>query len=154
MRRTLFLATLLLAKTAFTQTESKNITISSMKEKVEFEKGDKDHPVLVKHSVETVYLCNDFRTSTNIVEFYNDQVSIDDVDIYVNDKKSTKYFTIHQEPYSSEGIFYSDQKVMYFNLPLEKKEAPAKYDLKKPPKIPATWMNFISTASSPYSFTR
>jgi hypothetical protein len=102
MRRTLFLCTLLLTKTAFTQTESKNITISSMKEKVEFEKGDKDHPVLVKHSVETVYLCNDFRTSTNIVEFYNDQVSIDDVDVYVNDKKSTKYFTIHQEPYSRE----------------------------------------------------
>jgi hypothetical protein len=152
MRRTLFLATLLLAKTAFTQTESKNISISSMKEKVEFEKGDKEHPVLVKHSIETVYLCNDFRTSTNIVEFYNDQVSIDDVDVYVNDKKSTKYFTIHQEPYSSEGIFYSDQKVMYFNLPLEKKGSTSEVRIKKTTKDPRYLDEFYFDSQFPVLF--
>ena len=55
------------------------------------------------------------------MELFNDQESIDDVDIFVNGKKVTKYIAIHQEAYSSEGIFYSDQKVMYFTLPLTKK---------------------------------
>jgi hypothetical protein len=135
MYRILFLA-ILMTKSVFAQTETKNITISSLKEKIEFEKGDKDHPVLIKHSVETIYLCNDFRTSIDNVEFYNDQESIDDVDIYVSEKKVTKYIPVRQEPYSSEGVFYSDQKILYFTLPLEKKGTTSEVRIKKTIKDP------------------
>jgi Transglutaminase-like superfamily/Domain of Unknown Function with PDB structure (DUF3857) len=131
MHQTLFLGLMLAAKTAFPQGDSKNIIISSLKEKIEFEKGDKEHPVLIRHSMETVYLCNDFRSTTPIVESYDDEESIDDVDVFVNEKKVTKYVQVHREPYSSEGIFYSDQKVLYFNLPLEKKGSTSEVRMKK-----------------------
>jgi len=67
-----------------------------------------------------VYKCNDFRTSLSVAEFYSDMVSIDDVDVHVNGSKA-KYISPRYESYSSDGIFYSDEKVCYFNLPLEKK---------------------------------
>jgi Transglutaminase-like superfamily/Domain of Unknown Function with PDB structure (DUF3857) len=137
---------------AFTQADSKNISISSLKEKIEFEKGDKENPVLIRHSFETVYTCNEFRTNTQVVEFYNDEQSIDDVDIYVNDKKSTKYIPIHQEAYSSEGIFYSDQKVMYFTLPLEKKETTSEVRVKKTIKDPRYLGEFFFDQEFPVSF--
>jgi Transglutaminase-like superfamily/Domain of Unknown Function with PDB structure (DUF3857) len=129
--QTFLIGLLLAAKTAFPQDDSKNIIISSLKEKIEFEKGDKEHPVLIRHSTETVYLCNDFRTATPIVESYDDEESIDDVDVFVNERKVTKYVQVHREPYSSEGIFYSDQKVLYFNLPLEKKGSTSEVRMKK-----------------------
>ena len=131
IRQILFAGLLLTAKNAFPQEDSKNIIISSLKEKIEFEKGDKEHPVLIRHSTETVYLCNDFRSTTPIVESYDDEESIDEVDIFVNEKKVTKYVQVHREPYSSEGIFYSDQKVLYFNLPLEKKGTTSEVRMKK-----------------------
>ncbi len=136
MHRIAFGVMLLMTQFVFAQTESKNITISSLREKIEFEKGDKEHPVLIRHNVETVYLCNEFRTSNDIVEFYNDQESIDDVDIFVNEKKVTKMIPVHQEPYSSEGIFYSDQKILYFTLPLEKKGNTSEVRIKKTIKDP------------------
>ncbi len=142
---------LLFTRAAFGQSESKNISISSFKEKIEFEKGDKNNPVLIKHSSETVYLCNDFRTSTDIVEFYNDQESIDDVDIFVSDRKITKSITVHQEPYSSEGIFYSDQKVLYFNLPLEKKGNTSEVRMKKTVKDPRYLDEFYFDSRYPVS---
>ncbi len=129
--QTFLIGMLLAAKTALPQDDSKNIIISSLKEKIEFEKGDKEHPVLIRHSTETVYLCNDFRSTTPIVESYDDEESIDDVDVFVNERKVTKYVQIHREPYSSEGIFYSDQKVLYFNLPLEKKGSTSEVRMKK-----------------------
>jgi len=58
------------------------------------------------------------------------------VDVFVNEKKVTKLISVHQEPYSSEGIFYSDQKVLYFNLPLEKKGSTSEVRIKKTIKDP------------------
>jgi len=152
MHRILFLIMFLIAKPAFPQTESKNITISSLKEKIEFEKGDKEHPLLIRHSSETVYLCNDFRTSNQIMEFYNDETSIDDVDIFVNEKKVTKYIPVHQEAYSSEGIFYSDEKILYFDLPLEKKGSTSEVHIKKTIKDPRYLGEFFFDDALPVQF--
>lgn len=149
MHRILFVALLLLAKPAFSQADSKNITITSIKENVTFEKGVKDNPVLIKHSYETVYACNEFRTTTNVVEAYNDQESIDDVDIFINDKKATKYFTIHKEPYSSEGIFYSDQKIMYVTLTFDKKGNTSSILVKKTIKDPRYLGQFFFDSEFP-----
>jgi hypothetical protein len=152
MRQMLLAVMIFFSMQAFTQADSKNITISSLKEKIEFEKGDKENPVLIRHSFETIYTCNEFRTNTQVVEFYNDEQSIDDVDIYVNDKKSTKYIPIHEEAYSSEGIFYSDQKVMYFTLPLEKKETTSEVRVKKTIKDPRYLGEFYFDQEFPVSF--
>lgn len=103
------------------QTESKNIIINSIQETVRFEKGNKENPVWIKHRYEISYTCQEYRTVIPFAEFYNDKESIDNVDVYVNDKKSTKNVLIHKEPYNADGIFYSDEKILYLQLPLEKK---------------------------------
>ena len=65
MRHVLLIALFLQTLQAFPQsTTHKDITIESLKEKIEFEKGSKTNPVLIKHSFETFYLCNDYCTST------------------------------------------------------------------------------------------
>ena len=55
-----------------------------------------------------------------IAEFYNDQVQLNDINVKVNDSKLKNFKPVH-EYYSSDGIFYSDARVCYFNLPFEKK---------------------------------
>jgi len=144
MRHALLITLFLQTLQAFSQSSThKDITIESLKEKIEFEKGTKSNPVLIKHSVETSYKCNDYCTSTLYVESFNDQESIEDVDIFVNGKKVTKNIAIQQEAYSSEGIFYSDQKVMYFTLPLTNKGISSEVRIKKTIKDPRYLSQFF-----------
>jgi len=152
MRCILYLVLILAVHAVYSQSDSKNITISSLKEKIDFEKGDAINPVLIKHSSETIYTCNEFRTSTQVVEFYNDQAGIDDVEIFVSDKRVTKSTNIRNEAYSSEGIFYSDQKVVYFNLPLEKKGNSSEVRIKKTIKDPRYLSEFYFDQEYPVLF--
>ena len=147
--RLLTISLLFFSPAVFAQDDAKNISILSIKEKVEFEKGDKDHQVLIKHSTETVYSCDAFRSNAQIVEFYNDEESIDDVDVFVSEKKVTRNTQVHQEAYSSEGIFYSDQKVMYFTLPLEKRGSTSEVDIKRTTKDPRYIGQFFFDSNYP-----
>ena len=73
MQKKSFLLVLLYFATFFSsaQDADKNITIQEAKEEYRFVKGDKENPVQVKQTMETSYLCNDFRISIPLVEFYN-----------------------------------------------------------------------------------
>jgi hypothetical protein len=56
-----------------------------------------------------------------LLKTYDDHTSIDDVSIYVNGRAFKKV----QPQYSYmpvDDIFYSDARICYFALPLEKKE--------------------------------
>jgi hypothetical protein len=107
---------------AIAQSDNNNITIVNKTQVFRFEKGKGDNPVVIKETNDVTYRCNEVRETITIVETYNNQVSIDDVAIYVSGKKN-KYITPKDEYYSSEGIFYSDARVYFFDLPLEKKDA-------------------------------
>jgi hypothetical protein len=121
--RTLWLTAILLAaslSTLLAQEENKNISIKEATDEYRFVKGDKTNPVKIKQEMKTVYYCNDYRTSLTVAEFYNDKIEINDVDIRVNGDK-VKNFKPNDEYYSMDGIFFSDARVNYFSLPLEKK---------------------------------
>ena len=78
-----------LAAISFSQADdNKNISIQKAVEEYKFVKGDKEHPVQIKQVLEATYLCNEFRTTIPIVEFYNNEIEITDVDIRVNGDKA------------------------------------------------------------------
>lgn len=114
---------------AFTE-EDKNITITSQKDRYEFQTGDKDNPVNIRQSSEVVYRCNQFRTTVRYVEFYDDRSTIDEVRTYVNGAR-VKWIKPAFQNYSIDDIFYSDAKVCTLELPLEKTGSESRVELDK-----------------------
>ena len=133
----LLLAGICALNNSFAQTSinDKNVTISSQKENIEFVKSDKNNGASVRRTQETEYLCSDYRTSITVADMYNDQETIDDIDIYVNGDKA-KNIVPQSEYYSVSGIFYSDARVTYFRLPLEKKGSTSRVKISKTIKDP------------------
>lgn len=97
-----------------------NIIIQSAKETYRFATGDASNPVVVKQSLQVSYLCNKYRAEIPVVEFYNDQVQLTDVDVRVDGDRVKNLKTV-REYYGSDGIFYSDARICYFSLPFAKK---------------------------------
>lgn len=130
---------------AFSQDdESKNVTILNAVEEYRFTKGNSANPVLIKEDLKTTYLCNDYRTNIPVVEFYDDQVEINDVDIKVDGDKA-KYIKPVHDYYNSDGIFYSDARVCYFTLPLEKKGSKSDVHFEKTVLDPRYFTNIFFT---------
>ena len=99
--------------------DNNNITLTNVSKEFKFVKGNKEHPVQIRESNDLTYYCNNYRDQVPVVEFYNDNVTIDDVSITVNG--SRKYGVEPKyEYYSSAGTFYSDAHVCHFSLPLLK----------------------------------
>ena len=128
------------------QDPDKNITIQEAKEEYRFVKGDKVNPVQVKQTMETSYLCNDFRISIPIVEFYNKQIEVNDVSIWIDGNK-VKGFSPDNDYYSVDGIFYSDARICFFKLPLEKKGSTSKVRFEKTILDPRYFTNIFFTES-------
>ena len=106
--------------TVHAQEGDNNIVIEDKMQEFSFEKSKGDDPVSIAENYTERYRCNDFRTSLVFSEMYNLKENIDKVKIKVNNK-SANYIVPRYEYYSVENIFYSDAKVCYFTLPLEKK---------------------------------
>lgn len=104
----------------FAQDEEKNVVIESAREEYRYVKGNSANPVKIRQQLTANYLCTEYRTDVPVVEFYNDQMELNEVDVRVNGDK-VKNFKANHDYYSSDGIFYSDARICYFNLPLEKK---------------------------------
>jgi hypothetical protein len=128
------------------QDPDKNITIQEAKEEYRFVKGDKENPVQVKQTMETSYLCNDFRISIPIVEFYNKQIEVNDVNIWIDGDK-VKGFSPNNDYYSVDGVFYSDARVCFFKLPLEKKGSISKVKFEKTVLDPRYFTNIFFAES-------
>lgn len=114
----------------YTQTESNNISISDKSENYEFVKGTVKTPVLVKEKTTTTFKCNGYRTSIPFVEFYDDNTTIDNVTVYVNGDKSKDIKPAYSY-YSVNDIFYSDARICYLQLPLEKKNSESQVAVEK-----------------------
>ncbi|RYD75859.1 MAG: DUF3857 domain-containing protein, partial [Sphingobacteriales bacterium] len=110
--------------------DDKNIVISNAKRSFKFVKGNSHQPVLVKEESDRTYLCNNYRTDVSVAEFYNDMQPIEEVSIWVDGSKRHGIVPKH-EYYSSEGIFYSDARICYFNLPLLKKGSTSQVNIAK-----------------------
>lgn len=121
----LFLATFSL----YAQEYDNNITISA-RESYQFKAGDPQHPVVIKEQMNTVYHCNKYRTTIPIYESYNDQVELNEVQAKVDGDKIKGLKPVH-DYYNSDGIFYSDSRICYFPLPLEKKGSTSEVIIQK-----------------------
>ena len=112
------------------QDDDNNVVISKSVRKFGFEKGNNAHPVQVREESDRTYTCNNYRTDIPIVEFYNDELTIDDVDIYTNGSKKNGIVPQY-DYYDVDGTFYSDAHVCYFKLPLLKKGSNSEVIFKK-----------------------
>lgn len=113
-----------------TAQQDKNIVLQSIEQQFRFVRGDQLNPVQIRESYTKVYRCNNFRSSLLFSEMYNDKEKIDDVQIRVNEKKN-KSIQPKYDYYSIDGIFYSDAKVCYFQLPLEKQGSTSEVSIEK-----------------------
>lgn len=107
-----------------------NIIISNKVERYVYEEGDKLHPVVIRQEGKTTYYCNELRAEMPWAELYDGQSSIDGVKIFVNGSRD-RTIKPKDEFYSSGDIFFSDQRVYYFNLPFIKKGTSNEVDLEK-----------------------
>lgn len=138
---TLFCSCTLLA---FSQDDKKNITIQNATEEYRFVKGNTVNPVQVKIKTNTTYSCNEYRTSLPVVEQYNEQIEINDVEVRINGDK-LKNFRPATDYYSVDGIFYSDARIYYFSLPLDKKGAEGEVKFEKTILDPRYFTNIFFT---------
>ena len=99
-----------------------NIVISSAKEVHEFVFNKKASRVEIRQELNVSYLCNSFRTDLPVVEMYDNETTIDKVEASVDGRK-LKDLKPSYEYYSSDDIFYSDSRICYFQLPLQKQGA-------------------------------
>ncbi len=130
MHKRLFSLLLIFPLLTLAQEEEKNVVLRSVKEEYDFIKGNREHPVKVRQELAYTYLCNDFRTTISVAEFYDEQVELNDVSVKVDGDRIKNFQPVH-DYYSSDGIFYSDARVCYFNLPLEKKGSTSEVVFKK-----------------------
>jgi hypothetical protein len=119
-----------LASKSFGEAKDSNVVVSDSKELYEFVWQKSQNSVQVKQNLTTSYLCNDFRTTIPIAEFYDNETSIDNVDFIVDGKKP-KDIKPRYSYYSVDDYFYSDEHICYFPLPLERKGATSSVVFKK-----------------------
>lgn len=126
--------------------DDRNITIESAHESYRFLKGDDNHPVFIRQELSTTYLCNKYRATIPVIEFYDDQLLIQDVTIKMDGTK-LKNLKPRFEYYNSDGIFYSDARVCYFPLSFEKKGVTSDVSFMKTVLDPRYFTNVFFTES-------
>jgi len=122
--------------------DDKNVVISQSRREFKFVKGNDVNPVQIKEESKTVYTCTNYRTSIPVAEFYNDVETIDDVSILVDGSKKHG-IRPQYEYYSADGIFFSDQHICYFQLPLEKKGSESEVRFEKTTLDPRYFTNIF-----------
>lgn len=125
-----------------------NIVISNCKEVYEFVYNRSLNTVQVKETLSTTYRCNDFRSSLTIVEFYNGEMAIDEVDFSVDGKK-VKNVKPEYSYYQIDNLFYSDAQICYFPLLLDKKGSTAEVIFQKTIKDPRYLTNVFFNGMYP-----
>jgi hypothetical protein len=134
-------ALLLFSTSAAAQENDDNISILKSVRKFRFEAGNAENPVLIKEEYARTYTCKKYRTDVPISELYNGVETIDDVDIKVNGSSKWLGITPQHEYYNRDGIFYSDERICYFNLPIEKINTQSEVVFKKTTKDPRYFTN-------------
>jgi Transglutaminase-like superfamily len=107
-----------------------SVTITSSKDSYQFVYNTKADRVEVKQVLNNIYTSNAFLVKIPIVESYNDQVTIDDVECK-EDNHTPKNFKPEYSYYSVDDIFYSDSRICYFPLVMVKKGSTGNVTFKK-----------------------
>ncbi len=132
---------------SFSADKDSNVVVSASKELYEFVWQKSANNVQVKQSLNTSYYCNSYRTTIPVAEMYDNETSIDDVDFTVDGKKP-KDIKPQYSYYSVDDIFYSDEHICFFPLPLERKGSSSTVSFKKTISDPRYFINIFF--SEPY----
>ena len=119
-----------------------NIIISSAADVFEFILDKSSNTVQVKEDLTINYTCNSFRTMVPVVQFYNNQIQIDDADFSV-DGKRPKGIAPTYSYYQIDDYFYSDAHICYLPLPLDKKGSIGTVTFKKTYRDPRYLTNIF-----------
>ena len=113
---------------------SENIIITSATENYRFDYSKSRNAVEIKQEMVYNYSCLNYRDKASFFEFFDDQSSLDGVELYENGKKAY----VHKElrDYAIENIFYSDAKVYQLALDFPKSGWQNEVHLKKTIKDP------------------
>lgn len=118
------------------QNKHDNIVIANASERYLFTgRKDEKGTVEVEHTSATTYLCEGYPSSIPVFEHYNNEISIDDVSIFVDGEFSKDIKPVYEYK-ESDNIFFSDLKLCYFSLPFKKKGATAEVIFKKTIRSP------------------
>lgn len=118
-----------------------NISILKSQRTFRFVTGNSENPVLVKEEFARVYTCKKYRADVPVAELYNGMETIDDVDIKVNGSSRWLGITPQHEYFNRDGIFYSDERICFFELPVEKIGSKSETVFKKTTKDPRYFTN-------------
>jgi hypothetical protein len=119
-----FIITVLTLPALFAQTNVDNIIIENKTENYTYKISA--NRVFLEEKTTTNYLSLKWPEKITVAEFYNLNSTIDKVDI-----KAEKFISPVYEMHKDKGIFYSDTKVCYFELPFSKKGAKATVNFAK-----------------------
>lgn len=122
---TCFLIAFFVVYEANAQTDDGNIIIENRIETYSYKTSSGSNVILEGRS-DTDYKCLKWPETIPIGELYSDYVQVENVSI-----KAAKKITPVYEMYRQDGIFYSDTKICYFNLPFSKKGETATVSFEK-----------------------
>ncbi|WP_028785923.1 transglutaminase domain-containing protein [Terrimonas ferruginea] len=112
------------------QDTDNNVVVENKIQTFRFQTAAKGERVEIAEEYDVTFRCNDVRTEIPFSEMYDSTTTIDDVTIYVNGSKA-KQIRPRYEYYSVESIFYSDARICYFSLPLEKRNSTSRVVLRR-----------------------
>jgi hypothetical protein len=124
------------------------VVISKTVKLIRFEKGNADNQVLVKTEETQVYTCRKYRTEVPVAELYNDNETIDDIEIRVDSRKRNSSM-VTCEYYNRDGIFYSDEHICYFSLPISGINSKSEVTFYKTTKNPRYFTSIYFSSNLP-----
>jgi hypothetical protein len=128
-------ATLFFSQITLSQSIDSNVVIEQKIQTFTFAQNRGENPVTITEKYSEKYRCNEVRTSVLFSEMYNENETITDIDVKIDDKKA-KWITPTCDYYSIENIFYSDARICRLTVPLEKKGMRSEVSLVKTYKDP------------------
>ena len=130
LRICVLLIPLLYCFPAISQKPDSNIVIEQKIQSFTFSQSKGEYPVTITEKYTEKYRCNEVRTNVFFSEMYNENETIADIDVKIDDKKA-KWITPKCDYYSVENIFYSDARICRVSVPLEKKGSHSEVSLEK-----------------------
>lgn len=105
---------------SYSMEKDSNVVVRESRELHEFVWQKAKNTVEVKQTITDTYQCNYFPTTLLVTEPCYDQMSIDKIDVTCNNKK-VRDIKPQYTFYNPEGIFFSNDRICFFHLPIESK---------------------------------
>jgi hypothetical protein len=111
--------TVLFFTNAFAGAPDSSVIIAAAKDEIQYSWNNKLNRVEINRKSAIDYISNAYQVNYPVAEFYNDHISINSVTCKV-DGHTPRDFKPRYSYYGEENVFYSDARVCYFSMLLNK----------------------------------